>query len=182
MQQLMTQVPTMHEDDKIFAFKQALDKPIAAKVAEQAPKSLQEAMYAAVQAELYVGRSSASANSNSFFGQRQGGGNRFASSSSSAPMEVSALDQMGELSLSMTQRQARRPRRKGTRPQRTSSCLPCSIAATAVALATEARRGDKVPGVSKADFDRCMKENRCLKCKQVGHLARECTNPPSLKW
>ena len=35
MQQLMTRVPTMHEDDKIFAFEQALDQPLAAKVAER---------------------------------------------------------------------------------------------------------------------------------------------------
>jgi hypothetical protein len=31
-----------------------------------------------------------------------------------------------------------------------------------------------VPGVSKAEFERCRREGLCLKCKQPGHIAREC--------
>lgn len=37
-------------------------------------------------------------------------------------------------------------------------------------------KGDRVPGVSKVDYDRCRAEGRCIKCKQVGHVARECHN------
>jgi hypothetical protein len=40
----------------------------------------------------------------------------------------------------------------------------------------------RVPGVSKADYERCRKEGRCIRCKQTGHIARECTKPVSLKW
>jgi hypothetical protein len=39
--------------------------------------------------------------------------------------------------------------------------------------------GPRVPGVSKADYERCRKEGRCLNCKKKGHVARECTNPAS---
>lgn len=31
-----------------------------------------------------------------------------------------------------------------------------------------------VPGVSKAEFERCRREGLCLRCKQPGHIAREC--------
>jgi len=39
-----------------------------------------------------------------------------------------------------------------------------------------------VPGVSKEDYARCRAENRCINCRVVGHVARECTKPKSLKW
>ena len=182
LQQLMTQVPTMHEDDKIFAFKQALDKPLAAKVAEQAPKSLQEAMYAAVQAELYVGRSSSSSNTNSFFGLRQGGGNRFTpASSSTAPMEVSALDQIDESSFVDDTATGSAPP-KGQPVPTYEQLLAMFHRNSGGSARSGNKQKAKIPGVSKADFDRCMKENRCLKCKEVGHLARDCTNPPRLNW
>lgn len=35
--------------------------------------------------------------------------------------------------------------------------------------------GRGVPGLTREDFDRLSKENRCFACKQPGHLARNCT-------
>jgi len=37
-------------------------------------------------------------------------------------------------------------------------------------------RGGKlnVPGMSKEEFDKLMKEGKCFKCKETGHLARNC--------
>jgi hypothetical protein len=42
-------------------------------------------------------------------------------------------------------------------------------------------RGGKlnVPGLSKEEFDKLMREGRCLKCKETGHLARNCTKSNS---
>ena len=42
--------------------------------------------------------------------------------------------------------------------------------------------GNRVPGVSKEDFERCRREGRCLNCKQKDHIARDCKNSHSLKW
>jgi hypothetical protein len=43
--------------------------------------------------------------------------------------------------------------------------------------------GNKVPGISKEEYERCRKEGLCLKCKQSGHLARDCTKAVQrLKW
>ena len=35
----------------------------------------------------------------------------------------------------------------------------------------------KVPGISHADYERCRREGRCIKCKKPDHVARDCTNP-----
>jgi hypothetical protein len=43
-------------------------------------------------------------------------------------------------------------------------------------------KGPLVPGISKADYERCRKEKRCLKCKQPGHNAAECDKPVSSNW
>ena len=41
----------------------------------------------------------------------------------------------------------------------------------------------KVPGVTKEEFERCRKEGLCLKCKESGHLARDCDKAVKpLKW
>jgi hypothetical protein len=43
-------------------------------------------------------------------------------------------------------------------------------------------KGPLVPGISKADYDRCRKEKRCLRCKQPGHVASDCEKPVSSNW
>jgi hypothetical protein len=40
----------------------------------------------------------------------------------------------------------------------------------------------RVENVSKEDFERCRKENRCLNCKKKNHVARDCTSAFSLKY
>jgi hypothetical protein len=42
--------------------------------------------------------------------------------------------------------------------------------------------GALVSGVSKEDYARCRSENRCLNCRTIGHVARDCTKPRSFKW
>ena len=39
------------------------------------------------------------------------------------------------------------------------------------------KNDQRVPNVSKEDFARCRQENRCLKCKEIGHVAKECSKP-----
>lgn len=35
---------------------------------------------------------------------------------------------------------------------------------------------DRVPGLTAADIGRLRAENRCFKCKRVGHMKNECPN------
>jgi hypothetical protein len=40
-----------------------------------------------------------------------------------------------------------------------------------------------VPGVSREEFERCRREGRCLRCKQTGHVAKDCHKPVQrLNW
>ena len=34
--------------------------------------------------------------------------------------------------------------------------------------------GDRVPGLKSGDIDRLMKEGKCFRCKQRGHMKRDC--------
>jgi hypothetical protein len=208
MLQLLAHVPTMHEDDKIFTFKQALDKNLAAKVAEKEPKSLHDAMYIAVQAELYVGRASGSRGTGGFFnfGNRGGfSGRSSTSAGGSTPMEVNHIGSptdseefMANLYLDQPVKATSTPEQSGT-PEREQQLLSMvqQLQAQQYALAAAFQKrsggGDrkgaasgssgKVPGVSKEEFERCRKEGLCLKCKEAGHLARDCTKPVRhLKW
>jgi hypothetical protein len=96
---LAARIPDRSEEDKIFDFKMGLDRPLAAKVAEKHPKTLQEAMEIAVQAEPYVSLRTTSAAGGSGQSYRnhgfrsQSGMNSFGrtaapSSSGAAPMEL----------------------------------------------------------------------------------------------
>jgi len=90
-QQLLAHIPTKSEDDAIFDFRSGLDKAIAARVAEKEPKTLQEAIEIAVQAELYVGKN----NGFTSFGNR-GSYQPPPSSSTSAPMDINNLNNVNE--------------------------------------------------------------------------------------
>ena len=207
MLQLLAHVPTMHDDDKIFTFKQALDKNLAAKVAEKEPKTLNEAMYIAVQAELYVGRSAGARHAGGFFNNfgNRGGyqGRAAASSSGAAPMELnhvgSAADEdeafMDSLNLDHPAKATGDQSGASERElQLMAMVQQLQVQQHSLAAAFQKRGGGdrkfgsasggaKVPGVSKEGFERCRKEGLCLKCKEAGHLARDCTKPVrNLKW
>jgi len=202
---LLTHVPTMHEDDKIFTFKRALDKQIAAKVAEKAPATLHEAMGIAVLAEQYVGRTSAKPNN--YFFAKQGYGNfgrGGSSSSGSTPMEVNNIGAEMEFVINEGEGD-QHPPNEGSPPAAQHQLLAMMQELKAqqhvLAAAFQKHRGaprgantgsggksgdnkaSTVPGVSKEEYARCRKEGLCLKCKQSGHLARDCTKPVQhLKW
>jgi hypothetical protein len=41
------------------------------------------------------------------------------------------------------------------------------------------RGGDRIPGLQAGDIARLQKENRCFRCKKVGHMKSECPGKPS---
>lgn len=206
MLQLLSHVPTMHEDDKIFAFKQALDKALAAKVAEKQPKTLQDAMYAAVQAELYVGgkgNSSSQYGGGGFFSKHSsssGGRSAGYGSSDSVAMEVNKLkflelpDESKEdqeedeyeptsSTPNMHQLLAMMQDLKTQQHSLAATFQKRSNTSSSSSASKSSSSSGKVAGVSKEEFERCRREGLCLKCKQGGHIARDCSKPVQrLKW
>ena len=188
MLQLLVYVPKMHEEDRIFLFKQALDKQIAARVAEKQPTTLPEAMDIAVQAELYVGGRANSqyggVSFSKFNGSRQG-------HTDSTPMEVSNIEETDE---------SKEEPENGNAPPGMQQLLAMvqdlKVQQHALAATFQKRNssngssrsssssGGKVPGVSKEEYERCRRENLCIKCKKPGHIASNCTSKSvhPLKW
>ena len=40
------------------------------------------------------------------------------------------------------------------------------------------KTGDRVPGLRSGDIDRLMKDGKCFRCKQKGHMKRDCPQAP----
>jgi hypothetical protein len=183
------QVPTMHEDDKIFLFKQALDQAIAAKVAESKPVSLQEAMHTAVQMEIYVGKRQS--NGAPLFQPYNRAAASHSSSTGSTAMDVNFVGKSHE-SEDDSEIEEKYPSPHGadsssdtmklmmakleSMDARLNSMGPKPSAKTKFGKAT------RVPGLKMEDISRLRSEGRCFRCKQTGHMKNECTNPPRLNW
>lgn len=195
---LVAHVPKMHEEDKIFAFKRALDSRIAGKVSENKPETLHEAITIAVEAEQYIGRTGTAKGApyfGGFKGSYQAGRNGAASSSSgSIPMEVNHIGGDAEAHSESEFHEVETGGYNISNEPHQLLAMLQELKAQQHALASAFQKrgadqrkapaaGNKVPGVSKEEFERCRKEGLCLKCKQSGHLARDCTKPVQrLKW
>jgi hypothetical protein len=210
MLSLLTHVPTMHEEDKIFAFKRALNDSLAAKVAEKEPSTLQEAMHIAVLSEQYLTRGKHGGTFPFLHGRfasgRSTGGS--SSTSTSTAMEINNIDWNDEnLMELMAQLKAESSTPPATSASAAAAEVPPQGNTQLLAMMQELRvqqhalaaaflkrsgkpntqgrstSGTKVPGVTKEEFERCRKEGLCLKCKVSGHLARDCDKAVQpLKW
>jgi hypothetical protein len=98
MLSLLTHVPTMHEEDKIFTFKRALSDQLASKVAEKEPSTLQDAMHIAVLAEQYLTRGK-QGGTFPFHGRFAPGRSAGSSASTSTAMEVNNIEWNDETEL-----------------------------------------------------------------------------------
>jgi hypothetical protein len=177
--QLIAQIKNLDEATKIFDFRHGLVLPIAAKVAEMHPKTLQEAMAIAVQVEQYVGRGgnhfgfrSSSSASSSFYPRPS------ASSSTSVPMDINSIQQE-ELEEEPAQS-------SGTGME---SVVLAKLEAMEQRLNAMYQNGNQnrrprsgmVPGLSSADIADMMRKGQCFRCKKTGHMKNECPQNPAAK-
>ena len=208
----MSYIKDMSLADQLHAFTRGLKEAIKIEVLKSKPKSVHDAINTAHLVESTHGPRSASVRSSAScgFGFRSASGSSSAGGAGAGAMELGnvnfdgALDGMAEeeaetsgadvqamLLARIAQLESTTTRQQqalaaigagGGAPRKgagsTSTAGQHGVAAAAAASSTK----QKVPGVSKEDFDRCRRENRCLKCKEVGHVARDCTGRLRLNW
>jgi hypothetical protein len=191
-QQLLAYIPNKSEEDALFDFRCGLDKAIAARVAEKDPKTLDEAIMIAVQAELYVGRNAGAGYSS--FGNRNAPPTNH-SSSSSAPMDLNNVNAEFEHDDTNSDPSDHVHAESSAAPAHTDHLLAAVLSKfesleTRLNALSSSRSAPKSSGAPKAksssapskaptkltdaERDRCHRENRCLRCREKGHWGNEC--------
>lgn len=208
-------LPAMDEGDQKHRYITNLNDGLRAEVLKAKPKTLEDAIHAAVSAEAYGSTSKGKFGPfypARFYGGYSNGGS--AGGTGTAPMEIGNVnlaaddgdqtDGLGDLSVTSTNGLALISTASGGPGNFSDSSSPVtarekfllnmvqelqtkqkvqdSIHAMMASGGSRGSAGPRVPNVSKADYERCRRENRCLRCKQPGHVAGKCTRPFSLKF
>ena len=192
-------LPRMEADDQKHRYTTNLHPSIQKEVLKAKAKNLQEAIHAAVAAEAYGNLARTKIGGYYPAPRAHNGGS---SSAASAPMELSNLNQEeGHDALSEAAALGSGPPTAGVSSgpldalqemramleemqaqQRVQQSLHAMFHRGGGGGGSKGSKASHVPGVSKADYERCRREGLCLKSKQPGHVARECTQPVRLKW
>jgi hypothetical protein len=193
-------IPGRSEEDKIFDFKMGLDRALAAKVAEHKPKTLQEAMEVAVQQEPYVGARSgqgAFRGSPFFYRSSQPSGHArgavVPAGNGSVPMDVNAVQGVfGEQQDGAAEEESigaggqtppRAPRRENgeegiklvlQKMEAMESRLNALSGGGGFGRPPAGTPSDRVSGLKPGDISRLQAEGRCFRCKEKGHMKRDC--------
>ena len=188
---LVSRIPDRSEEDKIFDFKNGLDRPLAAKVAEKQPKTLQEAMEIAVQAEPYV-TNRGGVSSSAFRSTPSAFIRSSASSSSGAvPMELNAASIDPSSVAEESSNDDSVPSTTSSHDESSSSSDPLRLLLAKIETmesrlhsmqhsSNKGKAGNNksrnyVPGsLTAADIEKLKKEGRCFRCKQQGHMKNDC--------
>ena len=189
-------LPRMEADDQKHRYTTNLHPTIQKEVLKAKAKNLQEAIHAAVAAEAYGNLARTKIGGYYPAPRSYSGGS---SSAAGAPMELSNLNQEEDHSPSEiaaagsaspvvgaganpldTIQELRAMMEDMRAQQRVQQSLHAMFRGKGD---NKTPKANHVPGVSKADYERCRREGLCLKCKSPGHVARECTKPVNnLKW
>jgi hypothetical protein len=171
----MTPITDMGPADQVHHFVKGLLPHVAAKVYEKAPKDLRAAIDAAVSAEAMgnFGRSAAHTASHS---------------SSSTPMDLNAVEQESHENDSELAASAAATTLSADSVVRALLAKMEAMEHRLLALSAPASKvfdnrgdaGDKVPGLKAEDIDRLRREGKCFRCKQSGHMKRDCPRRPKV--
>jgi hypothetical protein len=201
VQSLMTYITDMSTADQIYQYCRGLKPTIHLEVMKAKPKSLTDAIEKAVGIEAYS-RSivQPSSNGSAPFRSFQQRSSYPTSSSSTTPMDLNNVELSSEHStnldsapsreshlLAIIQQQQENQSRmqqqlnalfnksQDRRPRNSSS--PSSSSSS-----PSSAPSSKVPGVTHEVYQKCRAEDRCFKCKEQGHTAKECSKPLRLNW
>lgn len=188
---LVTRIPGRSEEDKIFDFKNGLDHPLAAKVAEKHPKTLQEAMEIAVQAEPYVTLRTGQGQRGFYApsGMNAYGRTTAPNNVGAAPMDLNYVSShedngdAGDLGVDTTNHLApadpmqlmlAKLEAMETRLQAMQGTSAAGNRPNRGPNGTGSGGRNLIPGLTATDVAALQKEGRCFRCKQKGHMKNEC--------
>jgi hypothetical protein len=197
-QNLMTQIADMTVTDQVFHYVNGLLPSLRVRVWEKLPKSLAEAIghAAGYEATLgFAGRAGGFARSG-FSASGAGTSSSSSLSSDSVPMDVNHI---GHADQPDADDSVEFPRFHEEQPPRASSgesalmakleAMEHRIAAlmsanskassSSSSSSSSYKGGDRIPGLQAGDIARLQKENRCFRCKKVGHMKSECPGKSS---
>jgi hypothetical protein len=178
-QKELTPIKDMSASDQIFNFVSGLASTLVAnKVREKEPKSLHEAMDIAVRAEVFLagGRHG---HTGFGYGGRSSGSGGSSGALSSAPMEISALEDAEHSGGAGTGADFNEEQRGANAEAALMAKVEAMVQHRLAALmqkGTGDSRNDRVPGLKASDIEKLRAEGRCFRCKQKGHNKRDCPN------
>jgi len=187
-QTTLTPVDDMGAMDQVHHFVNGLLPHIAGKVWERHPKDLRHAIDYAVSVEAMgnFGRNAAPSSYGAF------GGRAASSSGTGAPMDINHVssayeendDADGQVSESTSAPSALDPvsalilsRLEGM--DKRINALAHGGSASRSGGSSATRGDDRVPGLKSGDVRKLQSEGRCFRCKQKGHMKRDCDKPSS---
>jgi hypothetical protein len=179
-QSALAPIKDMAEADKIFNFIMGLSsREVANKVREGEPKTLHDAMDLAVRTEMLLLPSRNNRLPSNF-----GRSHAQSAASGSVPMDLNNIDDDPDANGTDTQ---------SATPNANASALATLIKElNAVKLSLNAlsqpksaprdhsngakKKSNHIPGLTAEEVRKLIQEGRCLKCKQLGHMKRDCPN------
>jgi hypothetical protein len=166
-------ITDMSVQDQLHIYVRGLDSDIMGEVMNKNPQTVAEAVQIAHLHESLL-RSTKGRGNKNYRSVYRGASSSSPNPSGSTPMELGnvnmeALDDESMSSNELIQRIAAL--------ESTTKQQQQIIAALKTSSSNSGK--NKVPGVSREEFDRCRKEGLCLKCKQKGHIAANCTSSSS---
>jgi DNA-binding transcriptional MerR regulator len=173
----LASIPDMSPADQVFQYTKGLQPAIASRVWEKQPATLADAIQEAASREATL----------RFTSRGGGGSSHFRSSantsSTSVPMDINhvATDD-AEVEESMTAPHFHdEPSARETALQAKLEAMEHRLAALTSRSSSSHSNNkseDRVQGLKSGDIDRLMKDGKCFRCKQKGHMKRDCPQKP----
>ncbi len=171
-------IDNMHPVDQVMQYTLGLKKSIQNDVDRERPKTLPEAMHLAAQADTRIyhlsRHSSANHNQHSGYGHRNN--SSYQSHQQAVPMELGSMDNNDDTLEDEEHKCYVEPDQFNAFMRRSGPSCPSNSRPTSLTSSS----GAPLTKLTPEEREKCAREGRCFRCRQIGHTARECPKyPPS---
>jgi len=185
--QLMTYIDDMSAADQVHQFCRGLKSAIRIEVMKSKPKTLSEAINSAVGFEVYIRQVGGSNTSSSSLSYRphQARSSYAGGASSSTAMDLNNIELESEPSAYLDAAPSRESHLLAVIRQQQENQSRLQQQLNALSNRSQDRRsnsGNKIPDISREVYQRCRAEGVCIRCKETGHIAKDCKKPIRLNW